>query len=163
VQLRQVGLSAACLGKRGFQESLLYAQERHQGGRSIIEYPDVKRMLLLQVWSCAGRLSECPRAGSQGADACRLERAHGQHSTSRVVGGLTSDGLEQKAYAEGAYALCIHAAALHDRAGAGDSEASQLLEVATELVKSWPSEWCLEGNKLAMQVRPALSTSGLMS
>ena len=54
LDILQVGLSAACLGKRGFQESLMYAQERQQGGRSIIEYPDVKRMLLLQVGGLGG-------------------------------------------------------------------------------------------------------------
>lgn len=61
-------------------------------------------------------------------------------------------GGEQKAYAEGAYALCIRAACLHDEASAGDTDAALLLDVITEVVKSWPSEWCLEGNKLAMQV-----------
>ena len=61
--------------------------------------------------------------------------------------------LLQKAYAEGSFALCLHAATLHDRAVAGDAEAGALLDVSTELVKSWPSEWALEGNKLAMQAR----------
>ena len=60
--------------------------------------------------------------------------------------------LAQKAYAEGAFALCLEAADLHERASHGDADARALLEVQTEIVKSWPSEWCLEGNKLAMQV-----------
>jgi alkylation response protein AidB-like acyl-CoA dehydrogenase len=33
----EVGLGAACLGKRGLQESLLYAADREQGGKQIIE------------------------------------------------------------------------------------------------------------------------------
>ena len=49
--------------------------------------------------------------------------------------------LLQKAYAEGAYALCMHAADLHDRAADGDAHAAALLDVQTEIVKSWPSEW----------------------
>jgi len=101
----EVGLSAAVLAKRGYLESLLYAQEREQGGRPIIEHADVKRMLLLQ-----------------------------------------------KAYAEGATALCLHAASLHEAAASGDKHAAALLEVQTEIVKSWPSEWGLEANKLAIQV-----------
>ena len=60
--------------------------------------------------------------------------------------------LQQKAYAEGGFALCMHAAALHDLAAAGDADAAALLDVQTEIVKSWPSEWCLEANKLAIQV-----------
>jgi len=41
---------------------------------------------------------------------------------------------------------------LHDRSIAGDKTASALLDVTTEIIKSWPSEWCLEANKLAIQV-----------
>lgn len=60
--------------------------------------------------------------------------------------------LLQKAYAEGGYALCLAAASLHDKAAAGDAAAAALLELQTEIVKSWPSEWGLEANKLAIQV-----------
>ena len=60
--------------------------------------------------------------------------------------------LLQKAYAEGAHAFCLHAAVLHDRATAGDRPSAALLSCITELVKSWPSEYCLEGTKLAIQV-----------
>ena len=49
--------------------------------------------------------------------------------------------LLQKAYAEGAYALCMYAASLHDAASGGDAKAAKLLDVSTEIVKSWPSEW----------------------
>lgn len=101
----EVGLGAAALGKRGFQESLLYAQEREQGGSKIIDYPDVRRMLLLQ-----------------------------------------------KVYAEGSYALCMFGASLADRAKDGDRSSGALLDTITEVIKSWPSEWALEANKLAIQV-----------
>ena len=60
--------------------------------------------------------------------------------------------LAQKAYAEGSFALCIWAAGQHDRALSGDEEAQSLLGVTTEVVKSWPSEYCLVGNTHAMQV-----------
>ena len=101
----EVGLGAACLGKRGYLESLHYAHDREQGGKAIIEHADVKRMLL-----------------------------------------------QQKAYAEGALALCLYAAHLHDKSTAGDGQSAALLDVSTEIVKSWPSEWCLEANKQAIQV-----------
>lgn len=48
----------------------------------------------------------------------------------------------QKSYAEGGFALCMHAAHLHELACGGDDSAAALLEVQTEIVKSWPSEWC---------------------
>ncbi|MEZ5649783.1 MAG: acyl-CoA dehydrogenase [Burkholderiaceae bacterium] len=64
--------------------------------------------------------------------------------------------LAQKAYAEGALALCLYAARLVDdrRTGTPGSarHAAQLLELLTPIVKSWPSEWCLEANSLAIQV-----------
>lgn len=116
----EVGLGAACLGKRGLMESLLYAAEREQGGRRIVHHADVKRMLLLQ-----------------------------------------------KAYAEGSFGLVCLAASLEERtkavgaagAAAGAETAAEearaagaVLEVLVEVVKSWPSEWALEANKLAIQV-----------
>jgi alkylation response protein AidB-like acyl-CoA dehydrogenase len=63
--------------------------------------------------------------------------------------------ITQKSYAEGALSLCLYAARLVDdvrsaEAPAQRDRASQLLEILTPLVKSWPSEFCLEANKLAM-------------
>ena len=62
----------------------------------------------------------------------------------------------QKAYAEGAFALCLYAARLVDDRRTGTTEEAEaagwLLELLTPIVKSWPSEWCLEGNNLAIQV-----------
>ncbi len=65
--------------------------------------------------------------------------------------------LQQKAYVEGALALGLYAAYLVDEErSASDTttreEASLLLEMLTPIVKAWPSEYCLEANKLAIQV-----------
>ncbi|MGH8560978.1 MAG: acyl-CoA dehydrogenase, partial [Nevskiales bacterium] len=57
----------------------------------------------------------------------------------------------------GAYALGLYGATLVDQQ-ANDpdatlrSEAGQLLELLTPIIKSWPSQWCLKANELAIQV-----------
>jgi hypothetical protein len=65
--------------------------------------------------------------------------------------------LAQKAYVEGGLALCLYAARLVDDQHTGETEqvrrnAHLLLEILTPIVKSWPSQWCLEANSLAIQV-----------
>jgi alkylation response protein AidB-like acyl-CoA dehydrogenase len=65
--------------------------------------------------------------------------------------------LAQKAYAEGAVALVLYCARLLDEertaATAEERErAHLLLEVLTPIAKSWPSQWCLAANDLAIQV-----------
>lgn len=64
--------------------------------------------------------------------------------------------LAQKSYVEGALALSLYCAKLvdDDRTGtlAERERASLLLDVLTPIVKSWPSQWCLEANSLAIQV-----------
>ncbi|MFD0925710.1 acyl-CoA dehydrogenase [Williamsia deligens] len=64
--------------------------------------------------------------------------------------------LAQKAYAEGGIALTLYVAKLLDDERTGDASqrrrARALLEILTPVLKSWPSEWCLEGNSLAIQV-----------
>lgn len=64
--------------------------------------------------------------------------------------------LAQKAYVEGALALELYCARLVDEQHTGTAEAADearlLLEVLTPIAKSWPSEWCLEANSLAIQV-----------
>jgi butyryl-CoA dehydrogenase len=65
--------------------------------------------------------------------------------------------IAQKAYVEGGFALCLYAARLVDeqKTGEGDTaraEAGLLLELLTPIVKSWPSQWCLEANSLAIQI-----------
>ncbi len=65
--------------------------------------------------------------------------------------------LAQKAYVEGAYSLALYAARLVDeqRTSLSDEERNErslLLELLTPVVKSWPSQWCLEANSLAIQI-----------
>ncbi|MFI9508210.1 acyl-CoA dehydrogenase [Nocardia sp. NPDC052566] len=65
--------------------------------------------------------------------------------------------LAQKAYAEGALALVLYCARLVDLQRTTDSEEerrtlSLLLDLLTPIAKSWPSQWCLEANSLAIQV-----------
>ena len=65
--------------------------------------------------------------------------------------------LAQKAYVEGALSLCLYAARLVDDQATHPDEAARadaelLLDLLTPVVKAWPSEFCLEANKLAMQV-----------
>ena len=64
--------------------------------------------------------------------------------------------LAQKSYCEGALALELYCARLVDEQHSGAPEAAReaalLLEMLTPIAKSWPSEWCLEANSLAIQV-----------
>ena len=65
--------------------------------------------------------------------------------------------LQQKAYVEGGLALCLYCAKLIDeKATATDAkhqaETNLLLEILTPIAKAWPAEFCLEANKLAIQV-----------
>ncbi len=65
--------------------------------------------------------------------------------------------LAQKSYVEGALALELYCSSLVDEAmtapdEADRSRASLLLEILTPIAKSWPSQWCLEANSLAIQV-----------
>jgi len=65
--------------------------------------------------------------------------------------------LAQKTYVEGGLALCLYAARLVDDLHTADSErarreAELLLDILTPMVKSWPSQHCLEANSLAIQV-----------
>ncbi|WP_241473345.1 acyl-CoA dehydrogenase [Mycolicibacterium neoaurum] len=54
--------------------------------------------------------------------------------------------LAQKSYVEGALGLALYCAKLTDL---GERE---LLDILTPIAKSWPSQWCLEANSLAIQV-----------
>ncbi|RAV11291.1 acyl-CoA dehydrogenase [Mycolicibacterium sp. GF69] len=65
--------------------------------------------------------------------------------------------LAQKAYAEGGLALLLYCAKLVDLQHSADSDEERdsttlLLEMLTPVGKSWPSQWCLEANSLAIQV-----------
>jgi alkylation response protein AidB-like acyl-CoA dehydrogenase len=65
--------------------------------------------------------------------------------------------MASKAYVEGALGLVLLAARLSDESVAAPDEArraaaSRLLDVLTPVVKSWPAQWCLAANDLAIQV-----------
>ena len=117
-----VGMAATMLGMAGFEASLDYAKQRPQGR---------------------------PITGG-GKDARQPQVPIVEHAdVKRML-------LAQKAYAEGALALELYCARLVDEQHTGESgaaaDAKLLLEVLTPIAKSWPSEWCLEANSLAIQV-----------
>ena len=122
-----IGLAATMLGMAGYQASLAYAQNRPQG-RPIQK-------------SAAG-------AGSKDAGQAQV-RIIEHADVKRML-------LAQKAYCEGALALNLYCARLVDEQHTGTpetaDEARLLLEVLTPIAKSWPSEWCLEANSLAIQI-----------
>jgi acyl-CoA dehydrogenase len=65
--------------------------------------------------------------------------------------------LAQKAYVEGALALCLYCARLVDEQQTTDNdkqrrEAGLLLDILTPIAKAWPSQYCVEANSLAIQV-----------
>ena len=65
--------------------------------------------------------------------------------------------LAQKSYVEGALALALYCARLVDWQDSAESEDERdemglLLDILTPIAKSWPSQWCLEANSLAIQV-----------
>jgi butyryl-CoA dehydrogenase len=117
-----VGLGAVMLGYAGYEASLDYARQRPQG-RGI---------------------------GPAGKDPAQPQLPIIQHAdVKRML-------LAQKSYVEGGLALELYCARLVDEQHTGDEAAAQearvLLEVLTPIAKSWPSEWCLEANSLAIQV-----------
>ncbi len=117
-----VGVGATMLGYAGYLASLEYARVRPQG----------------RIMGPAGKDSSAPQTPIIAhADVKRML-------------------LAQKAYCEGALALGLYCARLVDEkntaGGPVAAEAAVLLEVLTPIVKSWPSEWCLEANSLALQI-----------
>jgi butyryl-CoA dehydrogenase len=117
-----VGMAATMLGLAGYYAALDYARQRPQG-----------------------RLP-----GPAGKDPASPQVRIVEHADVRRM------LLAQKAYGEGALALELYCARLvdeqHTGAPAAADEARLLLELLTPIAKSWPSEWCLEGNSLAIQV-----------
>ena len=117
-----VGMAATMLGMAGYHASLEYAKNRPQGRPM----------------------------GIGGKDASQPQIRIIEHAdVKRML-------LAQKSYCEGALALELYCARLVDEHHTGDvqaaDEARLLLEVLTPIAKSWPSEWCLEANSLAIQV-----------
>jgi alkylation response protein AidB-like acyl-CoA dehydrogenase len=126
-----VGLGAVMLGFAGYEASLQYARDRLQG-----------RPLQRSAPAGAG--------GPAGKDPTQPPVRIVEHADVRRM------LLAQKAYVEGGLALALYCARLVDELHTGEPgmacEAGTLLEVLTPIVKSWPSEWCLEANSLAIQV-----------
>jgi alkylation response protein AidB-like acyl-CoA dehydrogenase len=65
--------------------------------------------------------------------------------------------LAQKSYVEGGLALNLYCARLVDEERSGmtaqaRAQALLLLDILTPIAKSWPSQWCLEANSLAIQI-----------
>jgi alkylation response protein AidB-like acyl-CoA dehydrogenase len=92
------------------------------------------------------RLQGRPPAAKDGAPVPIIEHA----DVRRML-------LAQKAYAEGALALCLYCARLVDEERTAETtedrdRATLLLEVLTPIAKAWPSQWCLAANDLAIQV-----------
>jgi len=117
-----VGLGAVMLGYAGYEASLDYARTRPQG-RAV---------------------------GAGGKDPTQPQVPIIEHAdVKRML-------LAQKSYVEGGLALELYCARLVDELHTGDERAARdaglLLEVLTPIAKSWPSEWCLEANSLAIQV-----------
>jgi alkylation response protein AidB-like acyl-CoA dehydrogenase len=117
-----VGLGATMLGYAGYEASLDYAKNRPQGRPM----------------------------GVGGKDATQPQVPIIRHAdVKRML-------LAQKSYCEGALALGLYCARLvdeqHSGAPGASAEAALLLEMLTPIAKSWPSEWCLEANSLAIQV-----------
>ncbi len=117
-----VGMAATMLGLAGYYASLDYAKNRPQG-RSL---------------GTAGKDAQAPQVRI-------IEHA----DIKRML-------LAQKAYCEGALALALYCARMVDEQHTGSAEDADvsrlLLEVLTPIVKSFPSQWCLEANSLAIQI-----------
>jgi alkylation response protein AidB-like acyl-CoA dehydrogenase len=117
-----VGLGAVGVGYAGFEASLDYARNRKQGRPA----------------TPAGKDPASPPVNI-------IEHA----DVKRML-------LAQKAYVEGGLALSLYCGRLVDEARTGAPESipalKALLEILTPIAKSWPSEWCLEANNLAIQV-----------
>lgn len=117
-----IGMAATVLGLAGYYASLDYAKNRPQG-RPV---------------------------GPAGKDAAQPQVRIIEHAdVKRML-------LAQKSYCEGALALEMYCARLVDEQHTGTPEdaddARLLLEVLTPIAKSWPSEFCLEANSLAIQI-----------
>ncbi|QOT78193.1 acyl-CoA dehydrogenase [Cupriavidus basilensis] len=117
-----VGLGAVMLGYTGYLHSVDYARNRPQG-RPI---------------------------GPGGKDPASPQVRLVEHADIRRM------LLAQKSYVEGGLALNLYCAQLVDQEraaqGAEHERLALLLDILTPIAKSWPSQWCLEANNLAIQV-----------
>ena len=123
-----VGTAATMLGMAGYYASLDYAKNRPQGR---------------------------PVKGGGAGEAVTKDSAQPQVNIIEHA-DIKRMLLAQKSYCEGALALELYCARLVDEQHTGAPQAADearlLLEVLTPIAKSWPSEWCLEANSLAIQI-----------
>ncbi|MEO5629826.1 MAG: acyl-CoA dehydrogenase, partial [Thermomonas sp.] len=118
-----VGLGAVALGYTGYLHALDYARNRPQG-RPI---------------ATAGKDAASPQVRIiEHADVRRML-------------------LASKAYVEGGLAFNLYCARLVDQANTCNDDLERanltlLLDILTPIAKSWPSQWCLLANDLAIQV-----------
>ncbi len=123
-----VGTAATMLGLAGYYASLDYAKTRLQGRP----------------------VKATGASGTAAKDANQPQVPLIEHADVRRM------LLAQKSYGEGALALELYCARLVDEHHTGAPQAADdarlLLEVLTPIAKSWPSEWCLEANSLAIQI-----------
>jgi alkylation response protein AidB-like acyl-CoA dehydrogenase len=120
-----IGYGAAAQGYAGYSRSLEYARERKQGRPLLSRDPTAPQVPIIAH-----------------ADVRRML-------------------LVQKAAVEGSLSLCMYGSllvdSLKDQAALGISpkeaeDLALLLDTLTPIMKSWPSEWCLEANKWALQI-----------
>ncbi len=118
-----VGLGATALGYTGYLHALDYARGRPQGRRI----------------DASGKDPNAPQVPIiEHTDVRRML-------------------LAQKSYVEGALALNLYCARLVDEARIATEDLQRaelhlLLDILTPIAKSWPSQWCLVANDLAIQV-----------
>jgi len=118
-----VGTGAAALGYAGYLRALEYARTRVQG--------------------------RLPTPGRRSGDEPPVPII--RHADVRRM------LLAQKSYVEGGLGLVLYCARLVDECATAasldlKSQARTLLELLTPIAKSWPSQWCLVANDLAIQV-----------
>ena len=118
-----VGLGAVMLGIAGYEACLGYARERTQG-----------RPIGLGAGKDA---TQPPVPIIEHADVKRMLLAQKAGAKARSRWACTARGWSTRP---------------HTGDAAAAAEARLLLEVLTPIAKSWPSEWCLEANSLAIQV-----------
>ena len=118
-----VGLGATMLGFAGYEASLEYAKSRPQG-RPI---------------------------GPGGKDATQAAGPHHRARRRQAHAARAEELLRRRARARAVLRQAGRRAA-HRRRCTRGARSHLLLEVLTPIAKSWPSEWCLEANSLAIQV-----------
>jgi alkylation response protein AidB-like acyl-CoA dehydrogenase len=117
-----VGLGATALGYTGYLHALEYARNRLQG-----------------------------RTLDSARDPASPQAPIIRHADVRRM------LLAQKSYVEGALALILYCSRLADEAHLAEDAVTRhrltrLLDLLTPVAKSWPSQWCLAANDLAIQV-----------